>query len=63
VVLTELLQKARQPLTGRALAEQLEATGYHTTSKRLKDVVWAMLAQMDNVEHLPGKGYRLRKTA
>jgi hypothetical protein len=56
VVLTELLQKARQPLTGRELAEQVAATGYQTSSKSLKDNVWAMLAVMDNVEHLPGKG-------
>jgi chromosome segregation ATPase len=60
-VLTELLQQARQPLTGRELAEQVAATGYQTNSKSLKDNVWALLVKMDNVEHLPGKGYRLKK--
>jgi hypothetical protein len=63
VVLTELLQKARQPLTGGELAEQVAATGYQTKRKSLKDNVWAMLAVMDNVENLPGKGYRLKKKA
>jgi septal ring factor EnvC (AmiA/AmiB activator) len=63
VVLTGLLQKARQPLTGGELAEQVTATGYQTRSKSLKDNVWAMLTVMDNVEHLPGQGYRLKKKA
>jgi hypothetical protein len=26
------------------------------------DVVWAMLSRMDNVEHVPDKGYRLKKS-
>ncbi len=61
VVLTELLQQARQPLTGGELTEQVAATGYQTNSKSLKNNVWALLVKMGNVENLPGRGYRLKK--
>ncbi|HKI37653.1 MAG TPA: hypothetical protein VKA46_37715 [Gemmataceae bacterium] len=60
-VLTELLQKSRKPLAARDLAEQVLATGYQTKSKDFTDVVWTALGQLDNVENVKGKGWRLKK--
>jgi hypothetical protein len=61
VVLTRLLQKSRRPLTGTELAEQARAAGYQSQSKDFPAVVWAILVKMDNVENVPGKGYRLKQ--
>jgi hypothetical protein len=60
--LTDVLRGSRQPLSGSELAERALAAGYQTESTKFVDSVWAMLGQMDNVEHLPQKGYRLKKT-
>jgi hypothetical protein len=38
------------------------AAGYQTENMKFVDTVWSMLGQMDNVEHLPQQGYRLKKT-
>ncbi|HTU23289.1 MAG TPA: hypothetical protein VMG10_34965 [Gemmataceae bacterium] len=61
VVLTNLLKKSHQPLSGSELAKRALKAGYKTTSEKFVDSVWTMLAQMDNVEHLPQQGYRLKK--
>jgi hypothetical protein len=61
-VLTEILKKKGRSMTGGELAAAVLKTGYLTTSERPADVVWAMLQKMDHVEHIPGKGYRLKKT-
>jgi hypothetical protein len=60
-VLTDILKKSRKPLSGSELAELALAAGYQTTSEKFVDSVWSTLGQMDNVEHLPQKGYRLKK--
>ena len=60
-VLTEILKKMGMPLTGSELAEEALKAGYHTTSKRFIDSVWAMLSDMDNVENVKGQGYRLKR--
>jgi hypothetical protein len=60
-LVTEVLAKSQQPLAARALAEQVKAQGYKTKSKDLTNVMWAMLGKMDNVENVPGEGYRLKK--
>jgi hypothetical protein len=60
-VLTDILKKSRKPLSGSELAELALAAGYQTTSEKFVDSVWSALGQMDNVEHLPQKGYRLKK--
>jgi hypothetical protein len=62
-VLTNLLKKSNRLLSGRELAEQAQAAGYRSNSAKFADVVWTMLGQMDNVEHVPGKGYRFNKNA
>ena len=61
VVLTSILKSSRKPLTGTELAEQALAAGYQSNSANFVDTVWAMLAKMDNVEHVPDKGYRLKR--
>jgi hypothetical protein len=60
-LLTELLAKSQRRLTARELAEQALAQGYTTTSKNFLDVIWVALGKMDNVDNIPGKGYRLKK--
>jgi len=60
-VLTSILKNSRKPLSGSELAERALAAGYQTTSTKFVDSVWTALGQMDNVEHVPQKGYRLKK--
>jgi len=60
-VLTAVLTNGRKPLSARELADQIRATGYHSTSKNIVNVVSAQLSKMHNVEHMPDKGYRLKK--
>lgn len=62
MVLTEILKKSRKPLSGSELAERALAAGYKTKSAKFVDSVWTALGQMDNVEHLPQQGYRLKKS-
>lgn len=62
VVLTNILKKSHKPLSGSELAERALKAGYKTKSKAFVESVWSMLGQMDNVEHLPQQGYRLKKT-
>lgn len=61
-VLTAVLKNSRKPLSGSELAQRALETGYQSTSKNFRETVWAMLRQMTNVEHLPRKGYRLKKS-
>ncbi len=61
-VLTNLLKKSDKLLSGSELAERALAAGYRSNSPKFVDVVWAMLSKMDKVEHVPDKGYRLKKT-
>jgi len=60
-LLVKLLARSKQPLTGAELARQVKAAGYRSTSQDLTKSVWNKLGQMDNVEHAPGQGYRLKK--
>jgi hypothetical protein len=60
-VLTELLAKSHQPLPARELARRGQAQRHCTKSKKFVDVLWVMLGKMDNVENVPGIGYRLKK--
>jgi hypothetical protein len=61
VVLTEILAKSPGPLPARELAKQAKAQGYRSESKDFVQVIWVVLNKMDNVENVPGKGYRLKK--
>ena len=60
-VLTRILKEEREPIGGGDLALKALATGYKSKSKKFRDVVWVSLGNMKNVEHVPGKGYRLKK--
>jgi hypothetical protein len=61
--LTNVLKnKSGKFLSGSELAELVLASGYKTKSAKFVDAIWSMLGQMDNVEHVRGKGYRLKKT-
>ena len=35
--------------------------GWVTKSKDPKNVLWVMLGKMDDLENVPGEGYRLKK--
>ena len=61
-VVTQVLAKTTEPLSARALAEKVLATGYKSKSKDFINVIWAGVGKMDNVENVQGKGYRLKKT-
>jgi len=60
-VLTKILEQQKEPISGSDLAQKVLDTGYKSTSKRFQDVVWANLAARKDVEHVKGKGYRLKK--
>jgi hypothetical protein len=60
-VLTRILAQSKEPTGGGELAEKVLETGYKSKSKRFRDVVWVSLGNMENVEHIRGKGYRLKK--
>ena len=61
VLLAKLLAKSKRPLAARELADQVLASGYQTKSKKFVDVMWVALGNMDNVENVPGQGWRLKK--
>jgi hypothetical protein len=60
-VLTRLLAESKEPIGGGELAKMALDTGYKSKSKSFRDVVWVNLGNMKNVEHVAGKGYRLKK--
>jgi hypothetical protein len=62
-VLTLILGKSRRLLSASELAQQVLATGYKSESKDFTNVIWVGLGKMDNVERVPGKGYRLKTKA
>jgi hypothetical protein len=60
--LVDVLKNSRKPLSGSELAARVLASGYKSKSAKFTEAVWSMLGSMDNVEHLKGKGYRLKKS-
>jgi hypothetical protein len=60
-VLTRILAQERAPIGGGDLAIKALATGYQSKSKKFRDVVRVSLGNMKNIEHVPGKGYRLKR--
>jgi hypothetical protein len=61
-MVTKVLAESSHPLKARALADKVLASGYETTSKSLTDLIWSSAGKMENVENVPGKGYRLKKS-
>lgn len=60
-IVTQILSKSSNPMTARELADKVLATGYQTKSQNFTNVIWAGMGKMDNVENVPGKGYRLKR--
>jgi len=60
-VLTQILEGCKEPIGGGELAERALKAGYKTKSKSFRDVVGVSVANMKNVEHVRGQGYRLKK--
>ena len=58
---TKVLAASAKPLTSRELAEKVLALGYQSKSKDFINVLWTGIGKMDNVEHVKGQGYRLKK--
>src|SRR5262249_36590281 len=61
VMLTNILQRSPRPLNGAELARKVIESGYRTSSKDFAAVVYVMLGKMENIENVPGAGYRLKK--
>ena len=59
--MTKILAESPEPLPAGKLAEKVLASGYQTKSKNFTNVIWSGVGKMDNVENVPGKGYRLKK--
>jgi hypothetical protein len=60
-ILARLVQKSQRPLSSGELARQATAAGFQTKSADFANVVGVTLSKMDNVERVPGQGYRLKK--
>jgi Fe2+ or Zn2+ uptake regulation protein len=60
-IVAQILGKSQRPMAARELAQRVQAHGYETKSKDLTNVMWVMLGKMDNVENVPGEGYRLKQ--
>jgi hypothetical protein len=60
-VITKVLARSTRPLLARELADKVRESGYQTKSKDFIKNVWAAVGSMATVEHVKGKGYRLKK--
>ena len=60
-IVTEILAKSTRPLPARELGERAKAKGYVSESKDFASVLRALLSKMNNVESVPGEGYRLKR--
>jgi len=57
----QVLAASARPLLARELADKVLKSGYQTKSKNFTKVVGTGIGKMANVEHVKGKGYRLKK--
>jgi len=57
----QVLAQSSRPLVARELAEKVLESGYQTKSQDFTKVVWGALGDMATIEHVKGKGYRLKK--
>lgn len=60
-VIGSLLATSPSPMMASELADQLLAAGYKTKSATPINLVYTTLSKMENVEKVPGQGYRLKK--
>jgi hypothetical protein len=61
MVLLDVLRQAGRTLTAEELVAGARRAGYRSTSKNFKDVVWAAMGKLPEVERDPSGGYRLKK--
>jgi len=55
------LRAARNPLSGPEIATRIKAGGYKTSSANFANIVKKHLTEMDDVVHVRGEGYKLKK--
>jgi hypothetical protein len=49
------------PLKATELAEEVLEAGYRTKSKKFVNILYVLLGRMNDVEHIEGQGYRLKR--
>jgi hypothetical protein len=57
----KVLRAARAPMSGPEIAEKIKAGGYKTSSVNFANIVKKHLNEMDEVTHVRGEGYKLKK--
>jgi hypothetical protein len=60
-LVTQVLKKMGAPLKASELAEEVLEAGYRTNSKKFVNILYVLLGRMDDVEHIEGQGYRLKR--
>jgi hypothetical protein len=60
-LVTRILKKMGAPLKASELAEEVLEAGYRTNSKKFVNILYVLLGRMDDVEHIEGQGYRLKR--
>jgi hypothetical protein len=60
-LVTQVLKKMGAPLKASELAEEVLKTGYQSESTKFVNNLYVILGRMDNVEHVKGQGYRLKR--
>jgi hypothetical protein len=59
-VMLHVLANSAKPLKAQDIAEAVLESGYESSSKNFKNVIWSSLGKLPNVESIP-EGYRLKK--
>lgn len=59
--LVDVFRKNGRTLTVSELVDQVRKTGYRSTSKDFKNLLWVSLGKIPELERDPKGGYRLRK--
>ncbi|MCE9566927.1 MAG: hypothetical protein K8U57_33405 [Planctomycetes bacterium] len=57
----KVLRAARGPLSGADIADRIKAGGYKTSSANFANIVKKHLNEMEDVSHVRGEGYKLKK--
>lgn len=57
----KVLRASRGPLSGPEIADKIKAGGYKTSSANFANIVKKHLNEMDEVTHVRGEGYKLKK--
>jgi len=57
----KVLRAARGPLSGADIADRIKAGGYKTSSANFANIVKKHLGEMEDVSHVRGEGYKLKK--